>query len=165
MVCLLAERHSKSSVTTHYTRRMEWVELISVLACTFFTGAAIYITGVEHPARLSCGTEVAATEWAPSYKRATVMQAPLALVSGVLGLIRGTLGGGPLWIWAAVLILSVVPFTLIVIRPTNNRLLDPRRDRGSNETRELLLAWGRFHVVRTVLSLAASVIYVWATIH
>jgi Domain of unknown function (DUF1772) len=64
----------------------------------------------------------------------------------------------------AVLILSVIPFTLIAIRPTNDRLLDPHLDRGSLETRELLHSWGRLHLVRTVLSLAASVLYLWAAI-
>src|SRR5262245_11606968 len=95
------------------------LELVAVLACTFFTGAAVYITAVEHPARLSCGPAVAAAQWAPSYKRATVMQAPLALVSGACGIVRGVLGGGPVWFWGAILILTVVPFTLLVIRPTN----------------------------------------------
>ena len=139
-------------------------ELIAVLASTMFTGAAIYISLVEHPARLSCGTEIAATEWAPSYKRATLMQAPLAALAGVFGIIRGLHGGSLLWIWAALLILAVIPFTLIVIRPTNNRLLEPRRDRGSSETRALLHAWGRLHGVRSVLSAAASVLFVWAAV-
>jgi hypothetical protein len=138
------------------------IELVAVLSCTLFTGAAVYITAVEHPARLSCGTEIAATQWAPSYKRATVMQASLAVAAGLLGLIRGAQGGGPLWIWAAMLILAVVPFTLIVIRPTNNRLLDPRRDRRSAETLTLLRSWGRLHTVRTLIGVAASVLFVWA---
>jgi hypothetical protein len=42
------------------------------------------------------------------------MQAPLAIIAGLFGLIRGVQGGGGLWISAAVLILLVVPFTLIV---------------------------------------------------
>jgi hypothetical protein len=140
----------------------EVVELMGVLACTLFAGAAVYITAVEHPARLSCGTEIAASAWVPSYKRATVMQVPLAVVAGLSGIVRGILGGGPLWVWAAILILLVIPFTLLVIRPTNNRLLDEHRDRGSNETRQLLNSWGRFHLVRTALSVAASVLFVWA---
>jgi hypothetical protein len=78
---------------------LQWLELITVFACTLFTGAAIYITAVEHPARLSCGTEIAAAEWAPSYKRATVMQVPLAIVAGVFGIVRGILDGGLLWFW------------------------------------------------------------------
>jgi 4-hydroxybenzoate polyprenyltransferase len=138
------------------------IELFAVLGCTLFTGAAVYISAVEHPARLSCGTEVAVTQWAPSYKRATVMQVPLALVGGLGGIVRWIQGGGPLWGWAALLLLAVIPFTLIVIRPTNHQLLDARRDRGSNETRRLLEAWGRLHGVRSALSLTASILFVWA---
>jgi Anthrone oxygenase len=138
------------------------IELVAVLACTLFTGAAIYITAVEHPARLSCGAEIAATQWAPSYKRATVMQASLAVIAGCFGMVRGVQGGGPLWIWAAILILAVVPYTLIVIRPTNHRLLQPRSDGRSAETLALLKSWGRLHAVRSALSIAASVLFVWA---
>jgi hypothetical protein len=90
------------------------------------------------------------------------MQVPLALIAGLFGIARGTQGGGPLWLWAAVLILAVIPFTLLAIRPTNNRLLDPGRDRRSDETLQLLKAWGRLHAVRGALSIAASMLFVWA---
>jgi hypothetical protein len=30
------------------------IELVAVLACTLFAGAAVFVTAVEHPARLSC---------------------------------------------------------------------------------------------------------------
>jgi len=56
------------------------IEFVAVLTTTIFAGAAIYINLVEHPARMGCSTEVAATVWAPSYKRATIMQALLAIV-------------------------------------------------------------------------------------
>jgi Domain of unknown function (DUF1772) len=140
------------------------IELVAVLACTWFAGAAIYITAVEQPARLSCGTEIAVTQWAPSYKRATLMQAPLAIIAGLFGLIRGLQGGGVLWITAAILILSVVPFTLIVILPTNHRLLDPHLDRTSTEALRLLRSWGRLHAVRSVISTLASVLFTWAVV-
>jgi hypothetical protein len=55
-------------------------EFVAVLACGLFTGAAVYISLVEHPARMECGVELAATEFAPSYRRATVMQVSLAAV-------------------------------------------------------------------------------------
>ncbi|HEV3486780.1 MAG TPA: DUF1772 domain-containing protein [Vicinamibacterales bacterium] len=141
---------------------MALIELVAVLACTLFTGASIYINFVEHPARLSCGTEIAATQWAPSYKRATVMQVPLAVVAALAGVVRGLQGGGAIWYWAALLIFAVIPFTAIVILPTNNKLLAPGRDNASAETRQLLETWGRLHAVRSVLSLAASVFFIWA---
>ena len=140
----------------------QFIEVVAILACTLFTGAAVYITAVEHPARLSCGADAAVAEWAPSYKRATLMQVPLALIAGLFGVVRGTQCGGPLWLWAAMLILAVIPFTLLAIRPTNNRLLDPRRDHRSDETLGLLKAWGRLHAVRGALSIAASILFVWA---
>ena len=66
----------------------EIVSLAAILACTLFAGAAIYINLVEHPARLACGTEIAAKQWAPSYKRATVMQASLAMIAAAAGAAR-----------------------------------------------------------------------------
>ena len=62
------------------------VGIVATLAASLFAGAAVYINLVEHPARLACGTELAARQFAPSYKRATVMQVSLALVATLAGL-------------------------------------------------------------------------------
>jgi hypothetical protein len=55
-------------------------EFVAVLACSLFTGASVYINLVEHPTRMECGVEIAATEFSRSYRRASVMQATLAAV-------------------------------------------------------------------------------------
>ena len=140
----------------------ELMEVTAALTCTLFAGAAVYINLVEHPARLSCGTEIAAAQFAPSYKRATVMQVSLAIIATVAGVGRGLQGAGAVWFWAAALIFAVIPFTIVVILPTNNQLLDPARDRRSPETRRLLESWGRLHAVRSMLSLVASILFIWA---
>ena len=136
------------------------LEFLATLCASLFCGAAIYVNLAEHPARMDCGTKIAATVWAPSYKRATVMQASLAIVAFLCGAVVWLLGGGVWWLVGALFIGSVVPFTFIAIMPTNHRLLEPERDLGSNETRVLLEKWGHLHAVRSVLSLVASVIYV-----
>lgn len=135
------------------------IEFIAVLSCTIFTGAAIYINLVEHPARMGCDTKTAATVWAPSYKRATVMQASLAILSFLSGVSAWLLGGSVIWLIGAVVIGLVVPFTFIAIMPTNHQLLESGRDLSSEETKKLLEKWGKLHSVRSVLSLVASVIY------
>jgi hypothetical protein len=56
---------------------------------------------------------------------------------------------------AGLLLGLVVPFTLIVILPTNKGLLDPDLDRGSAEAAALLALWGRLHAVRSILSAVA----------
>jgi anthrone oxygenase-like protein len=142
----------------------ELTALVAVLACALFAGAAIYINVAEHPARLSCGTELAATEFVPSYKRAAVMQVFLALTATLAGIVRGGLGGGTIWFVASGLILAVIPFTLIAILPTNSRLLDPSLDRASDEARTLLEKWGRLHAVRSLLSLVAAVLFIFASV-
>jgi hypothetical protein len=134
-------------------------QFLAVFCCMLFAGAAIYINLVEHPARMGCDTKTAATVWAPSYKKATVMQAPLAILSFLAGVGAWLLGGGILWLISAVLIGLVVPFTFIAVMPTNHQLLLPGRDLSSVETRSLLEKWGRLHAVRSVLSFLASVVY------
>ena len=134
-------------------------QFVAALSCTLFSGAAIYINLVEHSAWMGCSTDIAATVWAPTYKRATLMQAPLALLSFAAGTASWLLGSGLLWLVASLIILAVVPFTLIVIKPTNNRLLTPGRDLASPETRALLARGGKLHSVCSALSLVASAIF------
>jgi hypothetical protein len=68
------------------------LELLATLCAGLFAGAAIYITLVEHPARLECGTQLATTEFGPSYRWASFMQASLAaigLVAAVAAWVQG----------------------------------------------------------------------------
>jgi Domain of unknown function (DUF1772) len=131
------------------------LELVATLCAGLFGGAAIYITLVEHPARLECGTALAISEFGPSYRRATVMQASLAAL-GLVASIGAWLEGRELVVLIAGLLLGlVIPFTLIVILPTNKALLDPILDRDSAEAAALLARWGRLHAVRSILSAVA----------
>jgi hypothetical protein len=75
---------------------------------------------------------------------------------GLLSSIAAWLAGATLW-WlvAGVLLGAVIPFTLIVILPTNKLLLSPTLDRGSAQTGQLLARWSKLHGVRSVLSVLA----------
>jgi uncharacterized membrane protein len=134
--------------------------IVATLAAGIFAGAAIYVSVVEHPARLSCGTEIAVREFAPSYKRGAIMQASLAIAGCVAGVIGGWSLNDTGSIVAALLLGIIVAFTLIVILPTNKRLLDPALDASGAEAASLLRRWGRLHAVRSVLSVAAFLIFV-----
>src|SRR5215813_6844713 len=136
-------------------------EFIAALCAGLFAGAALYISVAEHPARMGLETRAAALQWAPSYKRATWMQVPLALLSVLSGVVAWRMGAGLGWLVAAVLIGAVVPFTVIGIMPTNHKLLAPGRDLGSAETRTLMKRWARLHAVRTALSVLATMLYIW----
>ena len=77
----------------------ELAQFLTTLCCGLFAGAAIYINLVEHPARMECGTEIAATEFGPSYRRAAVMQASLA-ATGLAASMAAWLTGASVW-WLA----------------------------------------------------------------
>jgi hypothetical protein len=92
------------------------------------------------------------------------MQVFLATAATLGGFAAWLAGGGAAWLIGALAIASVVPFTLVVVLPTNTRLLVPGRDLGSAETRQLLEAWGRLHAVRSLLSVVATLVFLYALV-
>jgi hypothetical protein len=125
-------------------------EAIALAATALFAGAAVYVSLVEHPARERCGPGIAIAEFGPSYRRGAVMQGGLALIGGVAGIARALLLGGTGWFVGGVVLASMIPYTLIVIMPTNTRLLDPALDPRSPEAAALLARWGWLHGVRAL---------------
>jgi len=135
------------------------IQLVATLSAGLFAGAAAYITFVEHPARMQCGTTVAVSEFGPSYHKATIMQVPLAAIGLLCGTVASLVGGHALWAIGGIVLGAVIPVTLIVILPTNKKLLDPALDKNSSLAEQLLNRWGRLHAVRTILSGVAFLIF------
>jgi len=137
-------------------------QIAATLACGIFAGAALYINLVEQPARLSCGITLAVTQWRPSYKRGTVMQASLAIFGSLLGFASWWIGRDAAWLYGGMLLFAVVPFTLVAILPTNKKLESDNLDVSSAKAEGLLRRWNALHAVRSGLSLAAFLIFLFA---
>jgi hypothetical protein len=128
---------------------------IATAAAGLFAGAALYVSLVEHPARVGCGPPMAVAQFRLSYPRGAALQAPLAVVGGLAG-VGAWLAGAPAgWLGAGVLLGLVVPYTLVAIMPTNRRLLDRALEPDTPEAERLLRRWGFMHLARTALSLLA----------
>jgi len=135
------------------------MQVLAIVAAGLFAGAAVYVNVVEHPARMTLGAAAAAAQWAPSYERGARLQAPLAALAFVAGSLAWLAGGGASWLAGALLIGAAIPYTLIVVMPTNQR---PKTGGAAAETGELLARWNRLHAVRTAASLAAFLVFVAA---
>jgi hypothetical protein len=131
---------------------------LAVLCAGLFAGAALYVSAVEHPARLSCGSRLALREFAPSYRLGTKLQASLAAAGLLSAAARWYQTRHPLLLIGGLVLGAVIPFTLLVIFPTNHRLLAPTLVPDSPEAYGLLRRWGHLHAVRTVLGFVAFLI-------
>ena len=133
-----------------------FLEILATLSAGLFAGAAIYIDLAEQPARKQIDIATALKEWRPSYKRAAVVQPILAAVGFSSAVAAWLMGGSVWWLLGGVLLVAVIPYTLIIVFPTNNKLLDPTIvDNDRKLARRLLTRWGRLHTVRGIMSLTA----------
>lgn len=117
--------------------------------------AALYVSLVEHPSGMSLGAEFAVREFAPSYRRATIMQAPLALAGFLLAAIAWMEGAHIVCLWGGATLGLAVPFTLVIMMPVNRRLHEPDLTRNPARAAALLSQWSRLHAARVGLSLVA----------
>jgi hypothetical protein len=81
---------------------------LATVATGLFAGAALYVTLVEHPARLACGTAIAVAQFRPRHRRGAALQAPLAVLAllprwAALHAVRTLLGLGAFALGAALL--------------------------------------------------------------
>ena len=90
--------------------------LAAIVLATLFTGAALYITLVEHPARLVLEDAALLAQWQPSYKRALPIQSGLAIACGLAGIAAWYLSGEWQWLVGSLIMLANWPFTLLAIK-------------------------------------------------
>jgi predicted acyltransferase len=135
---------------------------LALVAAALFTGAALYINVAEQPARLLLEDRALLTEWKPSYKRGLAMQAPLAIIGFLLGLVAWWLTGSWQWVVGAVLMVANWPYTMFVIMPTNNELMKMEPSSSKGRSRALIEKWGRLHAGRSALGVLATVAFLWA---
>jgi hypothetical protein len=127
-----------------------------------FAGAAFYVNFAEQPARLGLDDRALLSQWKPAYKRGYLMQAPLAILGFVLGVLAFWTAGRVGFLIGAFLMLANWPWTMIVIMPVNRKLMATGLESAGPESRALLNKWNRLHGVRTALGGLAVLAFLFA---
>ena len=136
--------------------------LLALTTAALFAGAAIYVNIAEQPARLDLDPRAMLAQWQPSYARASIMQAGLAIISCALGVLAFFFDYDWRWLLGAALIIAPWPYTMFIIMPTNKVLKSTLPEQANEDTHNLVRQWGLLHAVRTLLSFAAVAAYLWA---
>jgi hypothetical protein len=92
------------------------------------------------------------------------MQAPLALIGAALGAVSWWQGGDWLWLAGAIVLISAWPYTLLIIKPTNDELQATDPADAGRHSRLLVEKWGRLHAGRTGIGVITTILYLWASV-
>ena len=139
------------------------LEIIALISCSVYFGSTLYVTLVEHPARLACCAEVAWAQWVQSVKR-TPRYAASALVAAAAALIHSRASFRSQWTWGSVFLLALLPFTVVWLFPIQRRLTEPGWPFEAIEARAKLEEWGRRHSIRALLGACAFALFLWAAL-
>ncbi|MBX9840198.1 MAG: DUF1772 domain-containing protein [Xanthobacteraceae bacterium] len=137
---------------------------LALICAALFAGAAVFINVAEQPARLALDDRAMLLQWQRSYNRAAPMQAGLAVVSALLGFVAAWQTRDWRWAAGAIAVLANWPYTLLVIKPTNDKLHAMAAEQDSADARRMVVSWGHLHAGRSALGIAAVLIDLWALV-
>ncbi len=138
---------------------------LGLVTASLFAGAAFYVNFAEQPARLALDDRALLIQWQRSHERAAMMQASLAMAAFALGLAAWWWEGrDPRWLIGGFVLLAPWPYTLLIIKPVNDRLKATDPLAAGAQTRALIERWGRLHAGRTVLGVLATATFFCAAV-
>ena len=134
---------------------------LALLIAGLFTGAAVYINIAEQPARLGLGDRALVVEWKAAYRRGFAMQAPLAFLGFLLGILAWFETRQVSFVAGALLMLANWPWTLLVMMRVNKALTATTGDEAGPASRAFVVKWNVLHAVRSALGCLAAAAFLY----
>jgi Domain of unknown function (DUF1772) len=135
---------------------------VALIVAAVFSGAAIYINFAEQPARLQLDDHGLLAQWKTSYRRGFLMQAPLAIIGGLLGFAAWWTTGRLAFAVGGLFMIANMPWTVLGVMPTNKVLMQTDLASADPKTRALIVKWNALHGVRSALGVLATLSFLIA---
>ena len=151
------------------TASAEVLDLVAVMATSFFAGAAVYVMAVEQPARMQLPVREAARQFGKSYPRAAILQ-PIYVLASCAASAMIYFGAGPesgtfhaprisqqAHLVNLLLMGGCLVLTIAYMLPGNKAIL-AAEGQPTPTVKKLLQGWGWNHALRSVPSTASVVV-------
>jgi Anthrone oxygenase len=129
-----------------------------------FTAAAFCVNVVEQPARLGLDEPALLAEWKVACRRGFALQAPLAFLGFALGTLVWYCTGQLLFFIGVLLMIANWPWTLLIMMPTNKKIMGTPLEEAGPETRDRIVKWNGLHATRTFLGCLAVFAFLLALV-
>jgi ACR3 family arsenite efflux pump ArsB len=135
--------------------------LIAFAAACVFLGAALYITIVEQPARMSLAPGAMVKEWQPSNRRGFVMLSVIALAAAVLAYADFAASRDARLLAGGTVMLASWLYAFFVVVPVDVMIVSLPAGRARAAVRSLMRDWGLLEWGQTAIAAAACVLLGW----
>lgn len=132
---------------------------LALIAAAVYSGAAIYISVAEQPARFALDDHAALIHWQRAYGRSRALQESLATLGAVFGALAWWQTNTFLWLAGALILVANLLYTFIGVMPTNRALIAIAPENAGPQSRDLIEKWATLHAGRIVLGFIAMLLF------
>ncbi|KHJ33028.1 putative duf1772 family protein [Erysiphe necator] len=148
-------------------------QAVGIFGALFSAGSSTGISRFVLPAIRQSPTPILLSQWKGTYNLGSITSPPLALLSSsamayVSYYFRSS-ADGKLWALASAFAISIIPYTFIVVFPTNKFLEEWHSIEGQGVERkdvdDKINEWAYKHSARTCLTLAGGLLALFTVLH
>ncbi len=129
-------------------------EILVTLTVGLMAGATSYSSLVEIPIRATTDEASQLKNWRLVFPKASGLLRTIGMITVPLLVLTWYLTGNIYWIYAAIPLFLLIPFTAIAIAKTNTKLLNLKNADGAMN---LISSWGKLHHIRTIMAICSFI--------
>lgn len=127
-------------------------------------GYGMSATLVSHPAMMAGTRETAVGYFKPFFEKSAHLQLVLSIAVLLLSLIISFLSGNWWWFAGSAILQLSGPYTIFVLMPVNNRIMDENADIHADQMTRDLGSWGQLHLPRTLMAGAIFILFAYQAV-